>query len=90
MGTVVDEDRRVPRLSRPTGLMSTWANASMLDGTPMPVETIFHETGLFVSGGSETTRTAIAHGLRAFCDHNDQWELLFEHPEHLRDRRSTR
>lgn len=83
MGTVVtktDEFRACPA----HGLMSTWANASMLDGTPMPVETIFHETGLFVSGGSETTRTAIAHGLRAFCDHNDQWELLYEHPEHLR------
>ena len=65
------------------GLMTTWANATMLDGTPMPVETMFHETGLFVSGGSETTRTAVAHGLRAFCDHNDQWELLFIHPEHL-------
>src|SRR5688572_11248472 len=59
------------------GLMSTWANSNLLDGSPMPVETIFHETGLFVSGGSETTRTAIAHGLRTFCDHNDQ-------PEHLR------
>ncbi|MBV9666004.1 MAG: cytochrome P450 [Actinobacteria bacterium] len=65
------------------GLMSVWANAELADGTPMPVETIFHETGLFVSGGSETTRTAIAHGLRAFCDHNDQWELLFEEPSHL-------
>ena len=66
------------------GLMSTWANATLLDGSPMPVETVFHETGLFVSGGSETTRTAIAHGLRTFCDHNDQWELLHEHPEHVR------
>jgi cholest-4-en-3-one 26-monooxygenase len=65
------------------GLMSTWANADMPDGLPMPVETIFHETGLFVSGGSETTRTAIAHGLRECCDHPDQWELLYEHPQHL-------
>ncbi len=79
MATVVektDEFRRCPA----EGLMSTWANASMLDGEPMSVETVFHETGLFVSGGSETTRTAIAHGLRTFCDHNDQWELLHEHP----------
>ena len=83
MGTVVaktEEFRSCPA----EGLMSTWANAELLDGTPMPVETIFHETGLFVSGGSETTRTAIAHGLRTFCDHADQWELLHEHPEHLR------
>jgi cholest-4-en-3-one 26-monooxygenase len=80
MGTVVaksEEFRRCPA----EGLLSTWANASMEDGTPMPVETIFHETGLFVSGGSETTRTAIAHGLRTFCDHNDQWELLYEKPD---------
>jgi cytochrome P450 family 142 subfamily A polypeptide 1 len=65
------------------GLLSTWSNASMADGSPMPLETIFHETGLFVSGGAETTRTAIAHGLHTFCDHNDQWELLHDHPEHL-------
>ena len=65
------------------GLMTTWANATMRDGTPMPTETMFHETGLFVSGGSETTRTAIAHGLRAFCDHNDQWERVFESPSLL-------
>jgi cytochrome P450 family 142 subfamily A polypeptide 1 len=82
MATVVaktDEFRGCPA----DGLMSTWANSTLLDGNQMPVETIFHETGLFVSGGSETTRTAIAHGLRTFCDHNDQWELLAEHPEHL-------
>jgi len=82
MGTVVtktEEFRGCPA----DGLMSTWANSMLLDGEPMPVETIFHETGLFVSGGSETTRTAIAHGLRVFCDHHDQWELVAEHPEHL-------
>jgi cytochrome P450 family 142 subfamily A polypeptide 1 len=82
MGTVVtktEEFRGCPA----DGLMSTWANASMLDGEAMPVDTIFHETGLFVSGGAETTRTAIAHGLRVFCDHNDQWELLHTSPQHL-------
>jgi len=82
MATVVaktDEFRSCPA----DGLMSKWANATLLDGSPMPAETVFHETGLFVSGGSETTRTAIAHGLRTFCDHNDQWELLYEHPKRL-------
>jgi cytochrome P450 family 142 subfamily A polypeptide 1 len=82
MSTVVEkveEFRRSPN----DGLLSTWANAQMADGTPMPVETVFHETGLFVSGGSETTRTAIAHGLRVFCDHRDQWELLHDKPELL-------
>jgi cytochrome P450 family 142 subfamily A polypeptide 1 len=66
------------------GLLSTWSNATLLDGSPMSVETIFHETGLFVSGGSETTRTAIAHGLRVFCDHPDQWDLLYEQPGTIR------
>jgi cytochrome P450 family 142 subfamily A polypeptide 1 len=82
MGCVMakhDEFQKCPA----DGLMSTWANASLMDGSPMPVETMFHETGLFVSGGSETTRTAIAHGLRAFCDHNDQWELLHDDPSVL-------
>lgn len=83
MGGVVMSKTEEFRACPAHGLLSTWANAAMPDGSPMPVETVFHETGLFVSGGSETTRTAIAHGLRTFCDHNDQWELLFEHPEHL-------
>ena len=62
------------------GLLSTWSNAE-IDGEPLDIETVFHEVGLFVSGGAETTRTAIAHGIRTFCDHPDQWELLHERPE---------
>lgn len=62
------------------GLLSKWSHAE-IDGEELPVDQIFHETGLFIAGGAETTRTAIAHGLRAFCDHPDQWELLYERPE---------
>lgn len=62
------------------GLLSRWSHAE-IDGEPLDIETIFHEVGLFVAGGAETTRTAIAHGLRTFCDHPDQWELLYEQPE---------
>lgn len=62
------------------GLLSRWAHAE-IDGEPLDTETIFHEVGLFVAGGAETTRTAIAHGLRTFCDHPDQWELLHQRPE---------
>jgi cytochrome P450 family 142 subfamily A polypeptide 1 len=83
MGTVMAKSEEL-RGCPADGLLATWANATMLDGSPKPVDTIFHETGLFVSGGSETTRTAITHGLRTFCDHQDQWELLHDHPEHLR------
>ena len=55
-------------------LVSAWANAYEHDK-------VFNETGLFIAGGAETTRTAIAHGLRAFADHPDQWERLRAEPE---------
>ena len=55
------------------------AAAELADGA-LSDGTIFNETGLFVSGGSETTRTVIARGLAAFCDHPDQWELLAADP----------
>jgi cytochrome P450 family 142 subfamily A polypeptide 1 len=61
-------------------LLSVWSTAS-IDGEELGVDTVFHEAGLFVSGGAETTRTLIAHGLRTLCDHPDQWELLAEKPE---------
>lgn len=59
--------------------MSIWAHAR-IDGEPLPPEAIFHEVGLFIAGGAETTRTAISHGLRAFCDHPDQWEAMAADP----------
>ena len=74
--TKVPEERGCPVSP---GLISQWAHAEV-DGEPMEVDRIFHEVGLFVAGGAETTRTAIAHGLRTFCDHPDQWELLHEDP----------
>jgi cytochrome P450 family 142 subfamily A polypeptide 1 len=61
-------------------LLSVWST-SEIDGEELGVDAIFHEAGLFVSGGAETTRTLISHGLRAFCDHQDQWELLAERPD---------
>jgi cholest-4-en-3-one 26-monooxygenase len=47
----------------------------------MEIRSIYHESGLFVSGGSETTRTTIAHGLRALIDHPDQWDAIAQNPE---------
>jgi len=61
-------------------LIEVWANAE-IDGLGLDGETIMHETGLFISGGAETTRTVIARGLRAFCDHPDQWEALAADPD---------
>ena len=60
-------------------LISTWVH-STIDGEPLGLEAIVHEVGLFISGGAETTRTAISHGLRAFVDHPDQWDALGADP----------
>ena len=68
---MVEEKRANPA----NDLLSVWSSAE-IDGEPLPVRTIFHETGLFVAGGAETTRTAIAHGIRALIDHPDQWEAM--------------
>jgi len=60
-------------------LISEWVNAR-IDGEPLPPAAIVHEVGLFISGGAETTRTAISHGLRAFVDHPDQWDAMAADP----------
>ena len=60
-------------------LISAWVHGR-IDGEPLPPEAIAHEVGLFISGGAETTRTAISHGLRAFVDHGDQWEAMADDP----------
>jgi cytochrome P450 len=59
--------------------ISTWVHAE-IDGQPLSPSAIVHEVGLFISGGAETTRTAISHGLRAFVDHPDQWEAMAAYP----------
>jgi cholest-4-en-3-one 26-monooxygenase len=72
---VVEQMVAEKRANPTDDLLSVWANAS-IDGEPFPLRSIFHETGLFIAGGAETTRTAIAHGLRTFVDHPDQWDAL--------------
>ena len=74
-------DEAVPRMrSEPDGsFISVWANATV-KGCPMADHTIMNETGLFISGGAETSRTAIGRGLRIFCDHPDQWDRLAAEP----------
>jgi cholest-4-en-3-one 26-monooxygenase len=60
-------------------LISTWVHAR-IDGQPLPPEAIAHEVGLFIAGGAETTRTAIAHGLRVLADHPEQWDAMAADP----------
>ncbi len=65
-------------------LISTWVH-STIDGEPLGPEAIMHEVGLFISGGAETTRTAISHGLRAFVDHPEQWDAMGSNPTLVAD-----
>ena len=68
------------RAGCPAGdLISTWIQGR-IDGEPLPPEAIVHEVGLFIAGGAETTRTAIAHGMRTFADHPDQWDAMAADP----------
>ena len=41
---------------------------------------MMHETGLFIAGGAETTRTVIARGLAVLAEHPDQWEAAAADP----------
>ena len=34
-----------------------------------------------IAGGTDTTQAQLAHGMRLFVEHPDQWELLSERPE---------
>jgi cytochrome P450 family 142 subfamily A polypeptide 1 len=72
---VAEDRRRNPQAD----LISEWVHAT-IDGQPLPPQAIVHEVGLFISGGAETTRTAISHGLRAFVDHPDQWDAMAADP----------
>ena len=55
-------------------LVSAWVEAGLDDMSLM------HETGLFIAGGAETTRTAIARGLAILAEHPDQWEAAAADP----------
>jgi cholest-4-en-3-one 26-monooxygenase len=60
-------------------LVSIWSNAE-LNGCPMEQSVIVQETGLFISGGAETTRTVIARGLLELTKHPDAWEAMAADP----------
>jgi cytochrome P450 family 142 subfamily A polypeptide 1 len=61
-------------------LMGVWANAERDAGITYDPQRLINETGLFISGGAETTRTVITRGLRELCDHPDQWERMHDDP----------
>ena len=57
LGPLADERRAAPA----DDLVSVWANGE-LGGCPIEQSVMVQETGLFISGGAETTRTVVAAG----------------------------
>jgi cholest-4-en-3-one 26-monooxygenase len=76
LGPMVTERRSEPR----DDIVSIWANAE-LGGCPMEPSVLVQETGLFISGGAETTRTVIARGLYELTRHPDAWETMASDPD---------
>ena len=60
-------------------LASIWANGE-IDGCPLDTSVVVQETGLFISGGAETTRTVVARGLVELARHPDDWEAMAADP----------
>jgi cytochrome P450 family 142 subfamily A polypeptide 1 len=77
---LADERRVDPK----DDLVSVWANAE-LGGCPLEQSVIVQETGLFISGGAETTRTVIARGLVELARHPEQWEAMADEPALIPD-----
>jgi cytochrome P450 family 142 subfamily A polypeptide 1 len=71
LGPLVEDRRQTPR----DDLFSIWANAE-LGGCPIDMSVLVQETGLFISGGAETTRTVIARGLYELARHPEAWEVM--------------
>jgi cytochrome P450 family 142 subfamily A polypeptide 1 len=55
-------------------LITVWTEAGL---DPM---SMMHETGLFIAGGAETTRTVIGRGLAILAEHPDQWDAAAADP----------
>jgi cytochrome P450 family 142 subfamily A polypeptide 1 len=71
LGPLVADRRSKPR----DDLVSVWANAE-LGGRPVDTSVLVQETGLFISGGAETTRTVVARGLYELARRPGDWEAL--------------
>jgi len=54
-----------------------------VDGKPVDDEMFAWLFILLIVGGNESTRTAIAHGMRLLIEHPDQLQHLIDHPEDI-------
>lgn len=56
-------------------VMTVWTNA-VVNGEPLPAETVAADCLLLLDGGAETTRTVIARTLLNLIAHPEQWDRL--------------
>ena len=75
LGPLIEQRRESPK----DDLISVWSSAQ-LGGCPMQEQVIMQETGLFISGGAETTRTVISRGLAELCGYPTDWEEMYWRP----------
>ena len=67
-------------MPRPPTTSSRSGRARELEGKPIDTSVLVQETGLFISGGAETTRTVVARGLVELTRHPDDWEAMAADP----------
>jgi len=53
------------------------------DGDRLSEEEMGHLVSAVLVGGVDTTQAQLAHGIRLFAAHPDQWDLLAENPEEM-------
>jgi cholest-4-en-3-one 26-monooxygenase len=72
---LADERRKNPQDDIITKLVSAEIDASGEQGRGLTDDEFGFFMVLLAVAGNETTRNAITHGMKAFFDHPDQWEL---------------
>ena len=72
---LVDNRRRRPGDDLASALVAVEA-----EGDRLSHEECVSLIASVISGGTDTTQAQLAHGMRLFCEHPDQWELLGADP----------
>ncbi|MGI9117916.1 MAG: cytochrome P450 [Gaiellales bacterium] len=76
-GRRIGEERR----ASPTDDLVSRLIHSEVDGDSLTELEYCNMFQILILAGNETTRTTLTHGMKAFIDNPDQWELLRERPE---------
>jgi cytochrome P450 len=72
---LVEDHRRSPKDDLVTELIDT-----EVDGDRLDTDDVVSLVMAMLSGGIDTTENQLAHGLRLFAEHPDQWKLLANDP----------